>query len=353
MPLEEAIPAPPEAYAPLPGPLPATEPVSRDPAAPPEFYHPEPEVDLRFICPYGLSWPALLPLAARSQLVAGARAGFHLNPRFHCQFEPPPNWSEKTAAIGYSDKLPVCWVRHPLYGYPEAYWPEPGLMELLEDIGTGRKPIDSLAEDCFALLSLGQLLVLNDEEAAEQTQALQHHWRTRLAHEQYLHLPNLISPLQVAALRAYTRARRRIGPLQWEHDSYTRRFYRVHDPVMRFWHQHMLGVLQHLIAEKIRASYSVISYYQETDLKSHCDREPCIWNLSIQLDSRPDSGEAAPWPLFLRTRHGDTPILLQAGDGLIYRGREMEHWREPLPPGREETVLLFHFVDEAYQGRLW
>ncbi|HEY9840772.1 MAG TPA: hypothetical protein V6D23_09980 [Candidatus Obscuribacterales bacterium] len=317
----------------------------------------EPGAALRFRCGYNVHWPPLLPLAARSQLVVppALREGFRLNPRFHCQesVADAADWAERMALIGYSQDLPVCWVPHPLFGYPEAYWPEPELMTLIQQLAQGHRSVQDLDEECFELLSAGHLLVLDDESYSEQMHALNHHWRSRLAHEHYLHIPNLISPLQVAALRAYTRQRRVLGPLQHEDDAYTRRSYRFNDPVIKFWHQHLLGVLKGLAPEPVRSSYSVISFYEDTALAPHTDREPCIWNISIQLDTEPVAAEAVPWPLFLATRHGDTPILLQAGDALIYRGREMRHWREPLPPGRQETVLLFHFVDEAYEGQLW
>lgn len=316
------------------------------------FYHPEPERDLRFECALSLPLPELLPLAARSQL-DGPRDGFRLNPRFHCQRQAAEGLTERMRAISYSERLPVCWVPHPLYAYPEAYWPDPACLALIDRLATGEINVESLDAGSFALLTLSHALVLDDEIYTEQMHALSHHWRQRLAHEQYLHLPQLISPLQVAALRAYTRQRRLCGPLQYEDDPYVQRYFRVHDPVVNFLHQHVAKVLRSLISETLRSSYNVISYYHDTALAPHCDREPCIWNVSLQLDSQPASAEAAPWPLFLKTRHGELPVLLQAGDALIYPGREMEHWRHHLPPERQETVLLFHFVDEYYTGRLY
>lgn len=320
------------------------------------FFHPEPDLDLRFKCSYGVSWPLLLPQVARSQLVVpvAQRAGFRLNPRLHCQRDvpDPQAWQARMAKIGYSEDSPVCWVEHPLFGYPEAYWPEADMLALIDELAAG-KPVESLNEECFELLSAGHLLVLEESIYAEQMHALRHHWRQRLAHEQYLHIPNLISPLQVAALRAYTRRRRQAGPLQYEDDQYTRRYYRVYDPVLNFLHQHLLQVLGSLVPDQLRTSYNVISYYTDTELIPHVDREPCIWNISVQLDSQPAACEGAPWPLYLHTHHGDTPVMLTAGDALIYKGREMTHWRDKLPAGREETVLLFHFVDQDYQGELY
>ncbi len=308
-----------------------------------------------FYCPLDLHWPRLLPEIARSQLSASARPEFRFNPRYHCQTSvPEPEvWSERMQMIQYSDELPVCWVSHPLLNYPEAYWPSPGMLDLLHRLSSGETTLESLDDECFSLLCAAHVLVLADEDYRDQREALQAHWRMRLAQEGYLHIPSLISPLQIAALREYTRQRRTSSPMQSQDDDYTRRQFKIFDPMMRFWHQHLQSVLSPLVDCKLIPSYSMISYYEDTKLKSHKDRDPCIWNVSVQLDSEPPSAEGAPWPLWLETKHGPTAIPLQAGDALVYRGREIEHWRDPLPPNRRETVLLFHFVDEQYQGPLW
>lgn len=311
---------------------------------------------LRFRCELGQHWPRLLPLSDRSQMPASVaeRAEYVFNRRLHCQLEvnDAHAWEQRMRAIAYAPALPVIWVEHPLWGYPEAYWPDAPMLALLQALASGQKDIASLDPDCFELLSTAHALVLDDAEQAEQREALFAHWQARLAQEGYLHLPKLISPLQVAALREYTRQRRRLGPLQHEDSRCCKRVFRVYDQVINFWHQHLLRVLRQVTGEALRSSYNVISYYEDTALSRHKDRDPCIWNVSLALDTQPAAAEGAPWAFWLETVHGPTPILLQAGDALLYRGREMPHWREPLPPDRQETVLLFHFVDEAYRGSL-
>lgn len=311
-----------------------------------------------FYCPLDLHWPRLLPETTRSQihqLSPGARAAFCFNPRLHCQQDVPdmPAWHQRMQRVRFSDELPICWIPHPLLNYPEAYWPTPDMLELLQQLASGDKPLASLDDECFSLLSAAHVLVLDEEDYAEQRQALQAHWRARLSQEQYLHIPGLLSPLQIAALREYTRQMRHSAELSQQDDDYTRRNYKFLDQVLTFWHQHLLKIMTPLVDAQLRPSYNVISYYEDTHLNRHKDREPCIWNVSIQLDTDPPNAEGAPWPIWLETRHGPTAIPLQAGDALIYRGRDMEHWREALPPGRRETVLLFHFVDEHYQGPLY
>lgn len=276
----------------------------------------------RFRCDYDTHWPALLPANARHQLM-GAREGFGLNPRWRCLSVAPPDWDARMAAIGYSPELPVCWVPHPLLGYDEAYWPTPGLLALIRELRAGR-PIAGLSDDCFALLSLGHLLVL--PEPAAQRETLFQHWRMRLATEGYLHLPNLIAPLQVAALRGYARQLQPATPAD--------------DPVLTFWQQQLAEVLCDLTDTSLQPLSSLIVRCAAAG-PADAENEPGVWTLLLPLDSRPET--PTPWPLYLQTRHGEQPMLLQPGDGLLYRGRELAHRRPPLEAGRHETLLRFSF----------
>jgi hypothetical protein len=37
-------------------------------------------------------------------------------------------------------------------------------------------------------------------------------------------------------------------------------------------------------------------------------------------------------------------VILQPGDMVVYKGSEVEHWREPYT-GKEQIQLFFHYVD--------
>ena len=45
-------------------------------------------------------------------------------------------------------------------------------------------------------------------------------------------------------------------------------------------------------------------------------------------------------------------MLLQVGDGLVYSGTDLWHWRDALPPGQRAIVCFFHFVPGDFAGSL-
>jgi hypothetical protein len=44
-----------------------------------------------------------------------------------------------------------------------------------------------------------------------------------------------------------------------------------------------------------------------------------------------------------------TPIYLEPGDLLVYRGDKLHHWRDPLPSGYQSQVFL-HYVEEGAEN---
>jgi hypothetical protein len=111
---------------------------------------------------------------------------------------------------------------------------------------------------------------------------------------------------------------------------------------------------------KLYETYSYMRIYNEGDeLKKHKDRTSCKISTTINL-----GGEI--WPIFIQTdpnqgsknlsnenekiknyipgtKKGDK-VILKPGDMLVYRGFDLEHWREPLKKGRCSQLFL-HYMD--------
>jgi len=49
---------------------------------------------------------------------------------------------------------------------------------------------------------------------------------------------------------------------------------------------------------------------------------------------------------------GSLRVLQHIGDGLLYRGQYVPHYRDALPAGHTSTSLLFHYVDYQFDGSL-
>jgi hypothetical protein len=89
-------------------------------------------------------------------------------------------------------------------------------------------------------------------------------------------------------------------------------------------------------------TYSYARVYKKGDrLPPHRDRPACEISVSVNLGQVPE----APWALCIEDRNKvQTSALLKPGDGLIYRGIELTHWREPYT-GERLVQSFLHYVD--------
>src|SRR5205085_12676542 len=117
------------------------------------------------------------------------------------------------------------------------------------------------------------------------------------------------------------------------------------------------------------------SYKEGAVLDPHVDREQCEYSISLQVDYYPEPLDGiSPWPLFLEPfvppkdasasdrrfeqsefKSDDElkrAVHLANGDGLLYKGRELVHYRNALPDGNRSTSLFFHYVSESFSGTL-
>lgn len=117
------------------------------------------------------------------------------------------------------------------------------------------------------------------------------------------------------------------------------------------------------------------SYIEDADLAPHLDREQCEYSISFQVDYLPEpENGVSPWGLYVSPLKEDQTesinlswdefpednstnqevmkINLKNGDGLVYKGRELIHYRYKLPKNHQSTSLFFHYVAHDYQGQL-
>ena len=83
---------------------------------------------------------------------------------------------------------------------------------------------------------------------------------------------------------------------------------------------------------KVTPTYSYVRIYEKGDeLKRHTHRESCEISTTLNL-----SGDK--WPIFIEGK----AINLSVGDMVIYRGCELEHWREPFK-GNTCVQVFLHY----------
>ncbi|MCB1258086.1 MAG: hypothetical protein KDB26_13315 [Microthrixaceae bacterium] len=83
-------------------------------------------------------------------------------------------------------------------------------------------------------------------------------------------------------------------------------------------------------------------YYEGTVLGRHADRPACEHSVTVHLASSDDS---VRYPIGITGLDGmDRMVDLEPGDGLVYWGTQLQHWREPCPT-EWFTQFFLHFVD--------
>lgn len=101
--------------------------------------------------------------------------------------------------------------------------------------------------------------------------------------------------------------------------------------------------VERVTGKKLNPTYSYARiYYGGATMKRHLDRPSCQYSatMTISVD------ESGPWEIWMRNLEGDAkPLILNVGDMVVYRGNELEHWREEPYKGNKQIQCFLHFVD--------
>ena len=165
-------------------------------------------------------------------------------------------------------------------------------------------------------------------------------------------------------------------PQNFTHDEVERQ---VEGSLARYWHPQYRTIhsgvrkkLEKILGRKLYNTYYYDRYYfPGQPLQIHVDRPACEISVTINISTNlPD--DLKDWPVKIKTPDTYTDekktnvlipgenrsCVLNPGDGMIYKGCERPHWRDPMPTplkkkklfGKEEEVqyyyhqIFFHYV---------
>lgn len=89
-------------------------------------------------------------------------------------------------------------------------------------------------------------------------------------------------------------------------------------------------------------------YFRGHALRRHTDRPSCEVSVSINLGPQLEK----PWPIWVKGPLSEAAVGLAPGDGVLYRGIECEHWRDPLEADHTTQVFL-HYVEKDGKYSEW
>lgn len=126
------------------------------------------------------------------------------------------------------------------------------------------------------------------------------------------------------------------------------------------------GIMEKYTGLELTPNYTYWRFYQKgEELKRHCDRDSCEISTTLCLGyntSNLDENirETYNWPMFIESaEHPEVdgvPVNMNPGDMIIYRGCDLDHWREPFI-GLNHAQVFMHYNDRSgpyrnkYDGR--
>jgi hypothetical protein len=256
---------------------------------------------------------------------------------------------------GFYLQSPVAWVRDPITGVMQPFWLGPRLQSVVSRMRPGEPVLDSVTEETRVLLAAAGILI-----AEGGTEKRHEEWLRVLAaaaqefrEKGYTPLGNLIHPFHLAALRRYFRFAIRRGRIRLGDEQSSRRYVVHNETVLRFFHHQIAHAVSAVAEKAIKPSYVYLaSYLSGADLKKHTDRAQCEFSVTLCLDFSPEPKLATSWPLHLDTRDGKVTVYQALGDGLVYRGTKVPHYRTQLADGYTSTSIFFHYVPSNFAGPL-
>lgn len=115
--------------------------------------------------------------------------------------------------------------------------------------------------------------------------------------------------------------------------------------------QDLLPHFEQACGKRLYPTYSYARLYKPgEELKRHTDRAACQISVTITLGF-----EGNPWSIYM----AGNKVVMQVGDAVLYKGMELEHWREKYTEGQWQAQVFLHYVDadgpyanQKYDGRV-
>lgn len=149
----------------------------------------------------------------------------------------------------------------------------------------------------------------------------------------------------------------------------------VSGSLARYWHPQYRNIhtgirrkLEKIIGRKLYNTYYYDRFYfPGQELTKHADRDACEISVSVHVSTNLE-GEDAKWPFMIKTPdvYSDETktsvvvpgevrsLILEPGDGLLYKGCERPHWRDPMPtPKRRKRDIILRRKKEYYYHQIF
>jgi hypothetical protein len=295
-------------------------------------------------------------LAPSSTLPAGRRLSekqLMVNPRCRCSWitGTPDEVAAASEFLDLDHDDRVIWVFGPTGAHP--FWVGDAYREFLSDCRPAASISAGLPQHAIRVLGQANIFV-----AKRQENSTTRRWQAKAAkaarairRNGYGSVSGLIHEFHIDALRKYYRRLVRNGGMYLGDGQASRRYACHNEGVSRFFHHQLTDAISEIVGEKVKPSYTyLVSYQGGAELEKHVDREQCEFTLSLLIDYPPERD--SQWPLCIEAGGRTVELTQNIGEGLLFRGCELPHFRPKLPQGCTSTSMLLHYVREDFAGSL-
>lgn len=230
--------------------------------------------------------------------------------------------------------------------YP--FWASEPLISMIEQLVAGTRTLASLDADLRARLVAAGIVI---DPAGETFEAFAADAHARYKVGGYVTLTRLLNGAHIVAMRTYYTRVLEEGFVYLSDGQVPLRYAMHREPLMAFYHHQIRALFEAVAGEPIKCSYPYFGAYRNgADLEKHTDREQCEWTASLLIDELPRPEGISEWSLVLELPDGTcTPMLMGIGDGSIYLGRKLPHYRDAFT-GELMTCHFYHYVKADFAG---
>lgn len=298
----------------------------------------------------------LVPYSTDISQVKKNIENYRINPQIYIQEneETPFLIRERLPFSDFFPKnFPIFWIEEPKTKIIMPYWFTGEKKELIYRLINENLVITDLTEQVLQQLIMANILIPGNYLSGnfnEELATMFNNVNQTLISKGFVILKEIINPLQIGALRKYFRVLEEKDCFSRDFSLWERDLLRD-DPVLKFIHHQIGQFINKFTPQKVWPTYGVLSVYRPgAILLKHIDSKQQDWNMSLSMDMVPEFNESDAWPIFLEVKGIVHEIKLGLGDGVLYRGSEIPHWRNKLPENHKQTVCLFHFVEDNFPG---
>ena len=238
----------------------------------------------------------------------------------------------------------ILWVRHAGSGIELPYTLTPDVARVTRELQRGGRDARSIPLP-DALRAVGATVELGDvarERAAWRRQVLD--WRRELHTSGCAVLHGLFTPIFVAAVREYYRLLERVGYLTRGNARRRGRPLLDDEPVLAFLGGQLAAVVRQVTRQRASSRFSFLRVYAAgAVLERHRDRPVCRWNIDLVVGGEPPPVRRTAWPVWIAAQSGRRAVRLGLGDGVLYCGTDVRHWRSAQPAGHSTVLACFHY----------